>query len=228
MEATILEMYARTGKYEEAWKFIERRSINSVKGNILIPLLSHAGWVERATQILRLLLLDTKSGQITLESFHAILHAHAQSSEPDALDKAYRIFRLLSDDPVCKASGVRPDITTYNLILTCFINAMNSADGAAKANCVLDEILQANDTEPNERSWFLNIQTCFDTEDTERATNLLETMRSSPTPSSSLHTDNETPLHLDANELTSELSQGKIWELISSTKAKPDVISTVF
>jgi hypothetical protein len=105
---------------------------------------------------------------------------------------------------------------------------MNSADGAAKANCVLDEILQANDTEPNERSWFLNIQTCVDTEDTERATNLLETMRSSPTPSSSLHTDNETPLHLDANELTSELSQGKIWELISSTKAKPDVISTVF
>jgi hypothetical protein len=218
----MLEMYARAGKHEEAWKFVERRSINAIKGNILIPLLSNAGKMERATQILQLLLLDTKCSQVSLESFHSILHAYAQSSEPDALDNAYQIFRILCDDPVCKAAGVQPDVNTYNLIVTCFSNAVNSADGAAKANCVLDKILQASDAKSNERLWFLNIQACVNAGDVEQAKNLLETMRSSPTPPELL-TYNEAPPHVEVNGLVSDPTQKNIWELESSAKAKPDV-----
>lgn len=183
LKNTMMEIYVCAGLDDEAEAFFNHGHLASVAScNLLIKSLEKA---DKATTALKKVLEEYR-GKPDLASFDALINVWAESSQPDGVDQAFSVLRLMKEDPDSDGNmklGTRPDATTLRSLLKCLSKKTNK-DAGKKAVKILDEMescYQAGDKKlkPNEIFFDLAIKTCLQVGDTERAELLRDRMEKS-------------------------------------------------
>jgi len=185
MSNTTMDIYSRAGKYDQVEMMSQSQQLDTVQLDILLKSLGQADRADRATAILKKVLSDSKVDPTT-ETFGTLMNAWAESSQPDAVDQAFAVLRLMNENPKCIQLGVRPNVIIFNSLLKAFAKS-NSEDAGNKAVEILDEMVRRyragdNNAKPSQTSFNIAIKTCLQVGDVERAELVMGRMEKSDAP----------------------------------------------
>ena len=182
----MIDIYAHAGKLEQAEEMFETISMpNAVKYAMLVKAYAKSDRADRATEVVHRMLKDSLIDP-EINIFNSLIDAWAESSQPDAVDQAFKIFRLMEDNEKCVELGVRPDSISFGALLKC-LAASSSGDTGRRAELVLDDMerrYRAGNphSKPSTIAYSLAIKACFRAGDLERADAVMKRMEMSDTP----------------------------------------------
>jgi hypothetical protein len=90
--------------------------------------------------------------------FNVILSAWAESTDEDAFARALDVMRYIIDDPTCKIRDIRPDLHSFNYLLTCLVNNAESTKNVGEMVGWIWNTLQSFTIYPNQESYHLAIK----------------------------------------------------------------------
>lgn len=96
--------------------------------------------VEEAETFLEQSLADETS-QLNLNMFNVLLlvYSRVSSKRPDAVQRAFNVFRLLQEHPKCKEQLLCPDINSFHSLLSCLFESNDNQYGQ-QAKDLLDDV----------------------------------------------------------------------------------------
>lgn len=234
MLGTLMDIFAREGKAVEAESlFFQIERPDAVKYGLLIKAYGKCDKADRAAEVLQKLLQDDHV-EPNVEVFNSLLNAWAESTLPEAPERAFDVMRLMEHGEKCMKLGLRPDVIAYNTLLKCLAET-KSSDTCLKVEAILDLMerrFNAGDkrAKPNAISYNTAIKACFRAGEPERADAMLKRMEKSDTPpnirtyNDSLHQYSQ--LCTQGAAIKSEQILAEMRDLADFTPSlKPDVFS---
>jgi hypothetical protein len=96
--------------------------------------------VEEAETFLQQSLADETS-QLNLNMFNVLLlvYSRVSSKRPDAVQRAFNVFRLLQEHPKCREQQLCPDIDSFHSLLSCLFQS-NDTQYGQQAKDLLDDV----------------------------------------------------------------------------------------
>jgi pentatricopeptide repeat protein len=89
--------------------------------NILIKAYGKIQQPEKAEEVVQRMLENPFSAQPRIETINSLLNAWAEATNnPQVADRAYKIFRWISDDSRFAELKIRPNVITYSTVLKCW------------------------------------------------------------------------------------------------------------
>jgi pentatricopeptide repeat protein len=182
----MMDIYARSGKLDQAESvFNTFRSPDAVKYRVLFKAYAMSKRADRATELFHRMLQESRVAP-DVGLFNSLISAWAESSQPDAVEQAFEIMRLMQENEKCLELGVRPDVKTFGALLKC-LAASRRSDAGKRAENILDDMegrSRAGDPymKPSEVVYNLAVKACFQAGDLERAEVILKRMENSDTP----------------------------------------------
>jgi len=183
--STMMDIYARAGMHDPVETMSKNRQLNVVQLNIMIKSLGKADKADKATAILKTVLTNSNVNP-TIETFGTLMNAWAESSRADAVDQAFAVLRLMTEDPKCIHLGLRPDTVVFNSMLKTFSNS-KSKDSGKKVAEIMNEMERRykagdNNVNPDVISFTLAIKACLQAGDADTAQLIMDRMEKSDTP----------------------------------------------
>jgi pentatricopeptide repeat protein len=183
LRGVLMDIYGRSGHLPEAQALFQNMGprITAVQYGSFMWALGKAQRPAKAEQVLKDMLQDERVVP-DIAAFNILINAWAESSAPDAIERAFRVLQWIQENPRCVAAGIAPNEITYNSLLKCLAS---SKDSAAQAEAVLNEMegcIQDRQLKPDAISYTMAIQACLKANDTSRAEALLQRMEKSDTP----------------------------------------------
>ena len=122
----------------------------------------------QTTELLHSMLQDSRVEPI-VKIFTSLIDALAKSLQPDAVEQAFVVLRLMEQDVKC----LKPDVITFRTLLKC-LAASKGSDTERRAEAVLEDMERrhcAGDTDmkPYVIAYTLAIKACFRAGDLARA-----------------------------------------------------------
>jgi pentatricopeptide repeat protein len=182
----MMDIYARSGKLDQAESvFNTFRSPDAVKYRVLFKAYAMSNRADRATELFHRMLQESRVAP-DVGLFNSLISAWAESSQPDAVEQAFEIMRLMQENEKCLELGVRPDVKTFSALLKCLV-ASRRSDAGKRAENILDDMesrSRAGDPymKPSEVVYNLAVKACFQAGDLERAEAVMKRMVQSGTP----------------------------------------------
>jgi hypothetical protein len=129
----------------------------------------------KATELLMKLLATENHSQWRPDcsTFVTVLNAWAESSQPDAVEQAWAVFRLMEQHP-----NITADVMVFGALLKCIANS-NRPTAGADAEQLLEEMRRRN-IPPNVIIYNQAIAACYSAHDLSRAGRLVTQMEESP------------------------------------------------
>jgi pentatricopeptide repeat protein len=123
IENTLMFFYACVGELDAAEALFNKEvQPTFVRYMALIKAYGENDLADRATAILLRMLDDDKVKIYNSFVFATLTDAWAKSSDPNALEEAFKVFTLLEHHPRCCAIQLRPCSGLFNNILNCIAN----------------------------------------------------------------------------------------------------------
>ena len=140
LSCTMMDIYARANLHDQAEAAVSDPTLlDPIPLCVLIKSMGKADRAEQATEVLKRTLLSEHGKPPTVEVFTTLINAWSESSQPNFVDRAFEVFRLLEEDPKCVALGLRPHVVTFSALLKCLsVSTLN--DAGEKAEMILDEM----------------------------------------------------------------------------------------
>ena len=157
---------------------------SAVQLSILIKAYGIADEADRATDVLKGV-LESSDAALDAHVFITLINTWAESSQPDAIDQAAAVLRLMEEHPKCRELGIRPTTVAYCALLKCIAKS-NRKDAGKKAEGILNEMEQRyqegdEGVKPNELVFNLAIKANLQTDDLDSVDALLARMEKSGT-----------------------------------------------
>jgi pentatricopeptide repeat protein len=188
----MMDIYGRVGDVDrahETFKLIHNCTV--VQYGILINAYGKCNRPEMAQEIMNEMLQNQRIVP-DIEVFNTLINAWAESSAPDATERAFDVLRFIKEHPRCVALNIVPNEVTFNSLLKCLstsgIHYDNeiSKDTAIQAESILNEMESfMNDPQrrlkPDAISYTMAIRACLRVNDIHRAELLMQRMEMSDT-----------------------------------------------
>jgi hypothetical protein len=124
----------------------------------------------------------TRGFDVDVHAFNTILNVWSESSEHDALQKAFDIFSRLLTDSTSKQRGLFPDAVTLSVMMKCISKSTSKQVGKILIR-IIDLLAQRNSETSEENRITLDvvlcnvaIKACLDSDDWETANIILQSM----------------------------------------------------
>jgi pentatricopeptide repeat protein len=227
---TLLDIYAKASAIDKTEKILQRFQLNPVQTSILLKCYGKTD-PGKATAMLEETLINPSS-LISVENFHSVMNAWAESGLPDSYTNTTKLLNLMEHHPRCVDVGIRPNAQSFGILLKS-LAASGIKERKTLAINLLDEMerrhrMGEKNIAPNVICYALAIKSC--TEDFSACTGLLERMK-----------QNHVPLHVRVyNEILllwskigtedavekSEMILKEMWDISKrQSQCRPDVYS---
>lgn len=144
MRGTMLDIFVRAQKFEQAQDIFKRIKPTTVTCNIMIKAYGELDQAEKGNELLKSMLQSTIVHPTT-DTFNHLINAWGKSSRADRVEQAFRAFQIMKEDAKCIDLGVVPDAVTFNALFMVMLHNLNAPKpGALQANELLDEMYMSH------------------------------------------------------------------------------------
>lgn len=211
----MMELYAHADELDRVDRVMETVNLDNTQICFLIKAFGKADKASRATKVF-MGLVENKNSTPDMNTLNALLFAWSESSQEDAADQAFTIWKQVEDN---KDAEIRANTETFIALMQCLVKSRATHAGE-RAEILLDEIKArvnaSEDVRLSKQIGELAIKCCLSCEDFTRTEMLIERFVQAGSPPS-LRTFNEV---LESFAADASLSGAKRAENIFTTLIK--------
>jgi hypothetical protein len=211
----MMELYAHADELDRVDRVMETVGLDNAQICFLVKAFGKADKASRATKVF-MDLVENKKNTPDVNTLNALLLAWSESSQKDAADQAFKIWKQVEDNEYLE---IKANTDTFAALMQCLVKS-RASDSGEKAEKLLDEIKSrvdaSEDVRLSEHIGELAIKCCLSCEDFTRTEMMIERFVQAGSPPS-LRTFNEV---LDSFAADASFSSAKRAENIFSTMIK--------
>jgi PPR repeat family len=184
-----MNIYAHAGRADDVEGMMQKiDQRDPVKYSILVRAYGKMDRADLAMTAVFSRMLNDPNVVPVVHVFKELVESWAESSQRDAVEQAYSVFRLMEESELCQQHDVRPDSYMFGSLLKC-VGASKRSDSGEKAIEILNDMENRSretgnrELYPNQLIYELALNVCFQgSQDLNSAQEVLKRMELSSTP----------------------------------------------